>query len=492
MKESENNSIFKPRVLTLEDLPWLLEVGRVENGSFVFERSFKGAKLRTFASVPIEKILQVGHGKLIKFIVTGLISERPKLLPFVFESRALVEMARRMERYGRSPRTFYLYVDLDYHYSQRIGKSPDELIAEVKDSEGLPSFDRIQAHTLALVQYIDELRDKGLAPNRIANYAKAIKALYGANNVDIKIPYSLPRAGVGEIEALTSDDLITLLDCAEGPRDKFIVAAPPLGGFRPGTFVQLRYRHVKEDLERGMIPVHIHVEKEITKGKYHDYDTFLGPEAVHYLKLYLDSRRNGSLSRKIPPEEIHDESPLIRDSRSKEPKPIGEKQVHKLIQDLYLKSGLLKQGERYKLTVTSLRKFFKTQMTPRVQKDGYVEYMMGHTVSTYQKIKSLGPEHLRGVYVTANLRIRPEPNKDPRLEQLKAFARGIGLNPEQCIMEGAFAEPHRTFVPGELEDQQIALLSSAIKDAIKQEVLAELRGFESPEIHGWSGAAAGI
>ena len=35
--------------------------------------------------------------------------------------------------------------------------------------------------------------------------------------------------------------------------------------------------------------MHVHVEAEITKGKYHDYDAFLGQEAVDYLKAYLEA-----------------------------------------------------------------------------------------------------------------------------------------------------------------------------------------------------------
>jgi len=59
-----------------------------------------------------------------------------------------------------------------------------------------------------------------------------------------------------------------------------------MGGFREGTLVKLRYRHVADDLERGIVPLHVHVEAEITKGKYADYNTFLGAEAVEYLRLY--------------------------------------------------------------------------------------------------------------------------------------------------------------------------------------------------------------
>ena len=68
-------------------------------------------------------------------------------------------------------------------------------------------------------------------------------------------------------------------------REAFIVAAIASSAFREGTFVKLKYRHVREDYEAGRIPIHIHVEAAITKGKYHDYDTFINAEACQLLKL---------------------------------------------------------------------------------------------------------------------------------------------------------------------------------------------------------------
>ena len=73
-----------------------------------------------------------------------------------------------------------------------------------------------------------------------------------------------------------------------------VIAGIATGGFREGTFSKLKYRHVKEDLEAGRIPIHIHIEANITKGKYHDYDTFLNAEASYLLKLYVDERRQGT------------------------------------------------------------------------------------------------------------------------------------------------------------------------------------------------------
>jgi len=126
---------------------------------------------------------------------------------------------------------------------------------------------------------------------------------------------------VSRDRAPTPEEIARLIDLAD-IRGKVIVSMLALGAFRIGTLCKLRYRHVRHDLERDIVPVHIHVEATITKGKYHDYDTFIGREAVEYLKAYLEARRNGGLPNKIPPENLIDESPLIRDEHSKVVKPL--------------------------------------------------------------------------------------------------------------------------------------------------------------------------
>ena len=82
------------------------------------------------------------------------------------------------------------------------------------------------------------------------------------------------------------------------------------------------------------------------------------------------------------------------------PRPIGEKQLYKLIHGLYFEAGLLKAGQNggYDLRVHSIRKFFKTQLMALGIQSDYVDYMMGHTVDTYHDIQSKGVEFLRGLY----------------------------------------------------------------------------------------------
>jgi len=245
-----------------------------------------------------------------------------------------------------------------------------------------------------------------------------------------------------------------------------------LGGFREGTLIKLRYGHVRGDLERSVVPLHIHVESEITKGKYHDYDTFIGLEAVECLKLYLEARRLGSPDGKLAPETLNDDSPLIRDSRSQVAKPIGERQIYQLVHGLYFKASLLKPNnlKSYDLHVHSLRKFFKTQLMALGVQSDYIDYMMGHTVDTYHDIESKGIEFLRNIYASAGLSIKPKAQVS-KVEMVKEFIRGLGMNPEEILTRQTMAEPHRIYATSqEQEENQIRALCLAFKESLKREL----------------------
>ena len=217
-------------------------------------------------------------------------SERPRLIPFILENQSLIELARYFLRYRTgSPKTLYVNVDAIARYAQRIGISPDALISDVKTTDDLVDMAKIPKHVRALEDFVGELQDRGLAPSRIANYVKAIRSLYRVNSVDVNLPHSISRRSVRKDRAPKPEELQRLLDVAD-LREKVIVSILALGGFREGTLVRLHYRHVREDLEKGIMPVHVHVESDITKGKYHDYDTFLGEEAVEYLRLYVEAQ----------------------------------------------------------------------------------------------------------------------------------------------------------------------------------------------------------
>ena len=282
----------------------------------------------------------------------------------------------------------------------------------------------------------------------------------------------MPKRGVYSDRSPTPEELQKLLDIAN-LRERVIISMLALGGFRIGTLVKLQYRHVKRDIERNAVPIHVHVEAEITKGKYHDYDTFLSQETAENLRAYLQIRRKGSPTGRTPPENIHDESPLIRDDYCRHPKVLSPGRLHHIVHNLYIKAGLVTKkplGRRYDLRAHSIRKFFRTQMaTLGVDRD-YIEYMMGHTISTYHDIKMKGIEYLRGIYLASGLSIRPK-TRISKIDALKEIIRAWGLNPDESLTREAMMQPHRTVIDqSQLENSQLAQLTTALRQQMLKEI----------------------
>jgi site-specific recombinase XerD len=334
----------------------------------------------------------------------------------------------------------------------------------------LPNQKALQLEARRLDDYVGTLQSEGYSPGHINNCAKAVKTLFRTNGLKLELPYKLRKYAVSKDRAPRPEEVNRLIDLAD-IREKVITSMLALGAFRIGTLCKLQYRHVRYDLERNIAPVHIHIEAEITKGKYHDYDTFIGQEAVAYLKAYLESRRSGGLSNKMPPENLADETPLIRDEHSKVVKPVTPSQVYNILHRLMAQAGLLgsKVGRRYAMRPHSIRKFFRTQMAALGVQTDYIEYMMGHTISTYHDIEMKGIEFLRGIYTASGLSItqKTAPN---RIQILKEIIRSFGLNPEEIMTKEAEVKPHKTVIRTGIENSQVETLMKALKQKLKEEL----------------------
>ena len=214
----------------------------------------------------------------------------------------------------------------------------------------------------------------------------------------------------------------------------------------------------------------------MNKGAYCEYDTFINAEAARYLKLYFEFRRRGT--KKIPPEEITDDSPLFR-AKTREVRPLSHVEIKRIIRELYKKAGIIstrKAGRRYEVRPHSLRKFFRTQLSSRGVNPDYIEYMMGHKLSTYEDIRSLGIERLRAVYAAANISIRSETIHE-KIERLKVIAKSLGINPDAIVVkETQELIPKRTVItPEEIEERQVEALMREIRRAILQEIKEGLK-----------------
>jgi integrase len=73
-------------------------------------------------------------------------------------------------------------------------------------------------------------------------------------------------------------------------RDKAFFILMVESGLRPNTILQLRYKHVKDDFEKGVVPMRILLPSEILKDRISSRFTFIGEDGFRILKEYLSPR----------------------------------------------------------------------------------------------------------------------------------------------------------------------------------------------------------
>jgi len=465
MTENKMQPLTRNHQLSVKDLETLPLPLIIEGNQITIEKSLRKGPLKHPITLNLEKVLAAKELKLIEYIFQALLCERPILLQYTFNNKSILLMARHFLRNcSGSPQSCYTYIQHVHQYTSWLENTPDQIISDLKTNANTVDPQRLQNHNKFVDDYVASLQDRGLTNSTINNHLKACKIFYKTNDVKIEFNGRIRRKTTFKDRAPTPEELTKLLDVGD-LREKTIVAMLALGGFREGTLTKLQYRHVKYDLENNKSPIHIHVEENITKGRYGDYDTFIGAEAEQYLRLYLNQRRNGT--RRLQPEALTDDSPLIRDKTNKLARPIAPKQLGNLVHQLYVRAGLTKHlAGHYDLRTHSLRKYFKTQMIKLGCQSEYVDYFMGHVLDTYHNIQSIGIEQIRGIYSKAGLSIRPKPQLS-EVDQLKQFARMLGLNPDQVRYQGTFVDGAITVLNS--EEQQLLVLRKRLRELILAE-----------------------
>jgi len=291
--------IIRNQQLTVEDLKKIPYPMTIQGNTVTLMESKRGYKLKQPVTLNLDKVLAAKERGLVQYVLSAFLSDRPTMIPYIFDNQSLLKVARHLLRHcSGSSGTFTTYTVQVRKYAEWLGYSPDLIIADTKPVGNIPDPQRVQNHTGYINDYLAWLQDEGIKPGPVNNYIKSVKTFYRVNGVRIDLIEPLSRRVTYKDRAPKPEELEKLLDIGT-LRDKVIVSCLALGAFREETLSKLQYRHVKEDIENNTNPIHVHIEADITKGKYHDYDTFLGAEAAQYLRIYLDQRRKGT--ERTPP-----------------------------------------------------------------------------------------------------------------------------------------------------------------------------------------------
>jgi len=249
-----------------------------------------------------------------------------------------------------------------------INKTPEQIVEDYENSRRDRDFSR--KYTQLLRGSISKSVKEGYTSGSIKGMVSAIRSFFKYNDLPLgHIPMSKARI-VFHNRDITSEEIKEILRVSK-PRERAFYAMMAHTGLRPDTLCHLKLKHIEPDFSKEELPCKVEIPEELTKGSFGSYFTFMGEDAVHYLKAYLRTRRN------LNPESY------IFTSYGKE-KPLHRKSISSMFArtlETLKESGVLtfkqkEEGKPRNIRLYSLRKFFRKY----AGKAGieYVNFWMGH------------------------------------------------------------------------------------------------------------------
>ena len=259
-----------------------------------------------------------------------------------------------------------------------VGDRPDKFLTLVEKDRKKAEF--------KLLDNLVEMKNRGLSGASIRGPFYALKGFLlfyelplNWRKFHLAIP---PSKKVANDRPPAKDEIRRLLDVCD-LRTKVVVHLLASSGMRIGAFDFLCVGDFKEK-ESGIGALTVY------RGDPEQYTAFISPEAVGYLKRYLDGRRKVG-------EDVNDKSPLIRDlwthqNRKDKLDPslanrLPSKFIRKRLGEYWIKSGVrdrLQDGARQEFQQAhGFRKFFNTQANQVIQRND-VEVLMGHMTNYYK------------------------------------------------------------------------------------------------------------
>jgi hypothetical protein len=101
----------------------------------------------------------------------------------------------------------------------------------------------------------------------------------------------------------------------------------------------------------------------------------------------------------------------------------------------------------------------------------YIEYMMGHSISTYNDIRMKGVDFLRSKYAMARLCIRQKEKADI-YDFIEDILRSKGYGIDKELLKRAIAKPHRTVCnPVSYEEERKTAIRDSFMEMLRRELL---------------------
>jgi len=241
-------------------------------------------------------------------------------------------------------------------FCEWVGKNPDELIAEREEqikSEDKRIQRKAEENLKAFCLYLK--REKGIS---FDIFHSAVRSFYRYNYNPLMV--RTPKTSFDTIKPVTIEDL-RVVDMASDERRRFFIRFLKDSGMSREDAVEVTYGDIKSQFERGEQFIRINAKR---RKEGINYETFIGPNTVDALKVYLRIRKNSG-------EKISDKTYLIATKRGKKMSPTT------------LTIDLMRLGKKVgvELSPHRLRKFFETYLSLAKIHPTTLKYWMGHKLS---------------------------------------------------------------------------------------------------------------
>ena len=269
----------------------------------------------------------------------------------------------------KSKRTFQTYLYLLKKYLDYCHKDHESLLMlPTKELE-----DSLQDYCIFLRTRV---ASKEISPNSIPSYFNPIWRFLKVNRVKVDkesvIQLYPDKIKLGGHDAITTEQLVKLLNACDTLRDRAIVHLFSATGARPEAVCELQLKHIS-DYDDGFKKVILYSD-----DYKHEMTTFLHSESVKALKEYFAERESHG-------EKLTSESFVfaVNGYWKSESKPMSFNVLENMFDRLWKRSGIkrIKVGNRYNLaSTTSIRKRFDTilEMNSSIS-SGVIQYLMDHT-----------------------------------------------------------------------------------------------------------------
>ena len=228
------------------------------------------------------------------------------------------------------------------------------------------------------------------------------------------LPSSVSRKTNGKHE-WKIEQIKKFVDKTKSYRDKAIILCMFQSGLAVKEICRLNYGDIQEEFEEGILPICL---KLVRKKTSVEFKTFLGHDAVKYLRLYLATR-----------EDLTPDSPLFTKQRARGGvERMTTAAIQQSFSEIAKELPFIKQNGGYNpARPHSLRAAFNSQLIGKID-ETLREFWMGHTIGGVARAYlNMPTDELRKLYMTAEEYLKIEKTSRDELDEQK---KEIKLPPE--------------------------------------------------------------